>query len=39
MLKSFIVKIGGEVNYFYSPKGAADFIKLKSAEFSATKKF
>jgi hypothetical protein len=31
------VKIGGEVNYFTSPKGTKDIIQ--SAEFSATKKF
>lgn len=32
-----VVKIGGEVNYFSSPKGTKDVIQ--SASFSATKKF
>lgn len=32
-----MVIIGGEVNYFNSPKGASDFVQ--NAEFCATKKF
>ena len=32
-----MIKIGGEANYFNSPKGTSSFIQ--SAEFCATKKF
>ena len=32
-----MVRIGGEANYFNSPKGTSSFIQ--SAEFCATKKF